>query len=236
MGAHVRALAVESFSDTIEFVGGVSRATNVSELAPLCAQIDVLVDFSAAKQMSIIARACADGGCALVSGTTGLGEEEMQELSVASRLVPILHAANFSIGVHIVARALAEIAPLLKEKADIEILEKHHRSKADAPSGTALFLGGVIAYALGTSLQDSAVWPCLPYKDTPRAQDTIHFSSQRGGDVVGTHRIDFFCPEEVVTLEHQALDRRVFARGALQAALWIRARAPKMYTMEDVLS
>jgi 4-hydroxy-tetrahydrodipicolinate reductase len=201
----------------------------------LCSKIDVLIDFSAASQVPVIAEACAQGGCALVSGTTGLEAKETQALATASCKIPVLHAMNFSFGIQVMAHLIERAAFLLHDEADVEILEKHHRFKADAPSGTALFLGEVLAQAMGTSLQKCAIWPRLPYRDEPRTSGKIHFSCQRGGGVVGTHRIDFFCPEEVVSLEHQALDGRVFARGALKAALWIRLRPPKMYTMKDII-
>jgi 4-hydroxy-tetrahydrodipicolinate reductase len=236
MGKAIQDLIKEEFSETIVLIGSVERLVQATEVTALCSQVDVMVDFSAPSQISPLAAACAEGGCALVTGTTGIDTEGQQALLAASQKIPILHEPNFSLGIQIVAHLIAQAAILLGETVDIEILEKHHRYKADAPSGTALFLGEALARATNTSLQEKAEWPRLPYREDPRAPGTLRFSCQRGGTVVGTHRIDFFAPDEVLTIEHQAQDRRIFARGALQAALWIRARPPKAYKLADMLA
>jgi 4-hydroxy-tetrahydrodipicolinate reductase len=236
MGKVIQGFIEKEFSETIVLVGSVSRLVRATEAVALCSQADVLIDFSAPSQIPPLAAACAEAGCALVTGTTGLDTEGRQALLAASQKIPVLHESNFSLGIQIVAHLVAQAAILLGETVDIEILEKHHRYKADAPSGTALFLGEVLAQATNTSLQEKAEWPRLPYHEGTRTPGTLRFSCQRGGTVVGTHRVDFFAPDEILTIEHQAQDRRVFARGALQAALWIRARPPKTYKLADMLA
>ncbi|MDR1267212.1 MAG: 4-hydroxy-tetrahydrodipicolinate reductase [Holosporales bacterium] len=236
MGKSLQAVIEDEFSERIKIVGGWARLSQASEALPLCSEVEAVLDFSAPSQVLPLAEACVKAGCALVTGTTGLEDAQRSALLEASTKIPVLHAPNFSFGIQMMARLLAKAAAFWKTEADIEILEKHHRHKAEAPSGTALFFGETIAQAMKTTLEESAEWPRLPYwEETPRAGGKIRFSCQRGGTMAGTHRVDFFLREEVLAIEHQALDRRLFARGAVQTALWIRARPPGLYKLADLL-
>lgn len=173
---------------------------------------DVLVDFSQPEALDAVLAECAGRGAALVSGTTGLDETQRHRLSAAASRIPVLWAANFSLGVAMLRR-LATLAAAGLAGWDCDIIEQHHAHKRDAPSGTALMLGGAVE-AAGT---------------TPR------YASVRAGDIVGEHTVQFAAAGERLELVHRATDRDVFARGALHAARWLAGRAPGSYAIDDVL-
>lgn len=196
--------------------------------------VDVVVDFSAPAACLQAARACAQSGTPLISGTTGLSPEELTELSGLSQDFPLLHAANFSVGTNLLAHLLEEAARAIGDSVDIEIFEAHHRHKVDAPSGTALLLGEAAARGRGLRLSDVAKLSRQGHTG-PRSDTEIGFQVLRGGDIVGEHTAYLCTPGERLELTHRATDRGIFARGALRAARWIATRQPGIYTMSDML-
>jgi 4-hydroxy-tetrahydrodipicolinate reductase len=222
-------LAAEAGAD---LAGGTSRAA--PDLAALAARADVIIDFTHAGTIAPHAAILAAAGTPWVLGTTGGGEAETAAIAAAARHIPVFAAANFSVGVNLVlelARRLAAALPA--ETHDAEILEMHHRQKRDAPSGTALALAGAIAKGRGVAL-DSVLVPARQ-GDAPRRTGEIAIAALRGGQIPGSHTALFTSAEEQITLTHHAFDRRIFARGALRAALWLTTQPPGLYGMADLL-
>ena len=169
-----------------------------------------------------------------VIGTTGFTVEEKQQLSEAAKQIPIVFAANFSVGVNLCLKLLDTAARVLGDDVDIEIIEAHHRRKVDAPSGTALRMGEVVADALGRDLQKVAVYG-REGQTGARERETIGFATVRAGDVVGDHTVLFAADGERVEITHKASSRMTFAKGAVRSALWLQQRSPALYDMQDVL-
>ncbi|TCP74203.1 dihydrodipicolinate reductase [Rhizobium sp. PP-CC-2G-626] len=168
-------------------------------------------------------------------GATGFEPEEVTRIGEATRRVPIVRSGNFSIGVNMLVCLVSQIASTFPAEAwDIEVVEAHHKRKIDAPSGTALMLGEAAARGRGVSLA-SVERRGRDGITGERPPGEIGFAVLRGGGIVGEHSVMFAAGEEVVTLSHSALDRSMFARGALAAARWIVGRAPGEYDMQDVL-
>ncbi len=211
---------------------GVELVTAVRAL-PVC---DVIIDFTTAQASTALARmAAAHGRPALVIGSTGFSDEDEFALAEASARIAIVKSGNFSLGLNVMAGLVAQAAQRLgAETWDIEILEAHHRRKADAPSGTALMLGEAAAGGRGVSLAEAAVRG-RDGMTGARPAGAIGFAVVRGGGLVGEHSVILAAEDEIVTLSHSARDRRLFARGAVEAALWARGRAPGLYDMRDVL-
>jgi 4-hydroxy-tetrahydrodipicolinate reductase len=205
--------------------------SNFEAAAQAC---DVIVDFTTgAASARTAALAAARGGPALVIGATGFTEEEDHAVRVAAQAVAIVRSGNFSLGVNLLAALVEEAARRLGPQAwDIEILEVHHRRKIDAPSGTALLLGAAAARGRGEA---SASLPPRSGVGPERPRGGVGYASLRGGGVVGEHSVLFAAEDETITLSHSARDRSLFARGALEAAVWVAARPPGLYDMRDVL-
>ncbi len=196
--------------------------------------VDVVVDFSTPAAFAKLLERCVDSATALVSGTTGLGPEQQTALERAAERLPIVFAPNFSIGVNL-AFTLTELAArTLGDDVDVEIIEAHHRAKVDAPSGTALRLGQVLAETLGRDLEQDAVYGREGHTGA-RERSTIGFSTVRAGDIVGEHTVLFAGAGERLELTHRASSRDNFALGALRAARFLEGRAPGFYDMQDVL-
>lgn len=195
---------------------------------------DVVVDFSGPRGLETALVYCLAHKVALVTGTTGIDEALKSRMVAAGRQIPILHAANFSLGVAVLTKLLREAAVALPDW-DLEIVETHHQRKEDAPSGTALALGHAAAKARGTSLVKDAVY-VREGRPGPRRPGSIGFAVVRGGDVVGEHIALLFGHGERVELAHRATDRSIFARGALEAAVWLAGRHPGSYGIDDILS
>jgi 4-hydroxy-tetrahydrodipicolinate reductase len=233
MGAAVLAL-VETRAD-LSLAAAFDRPEG-GEVEQALSACEVIIDFSAPKGSAALARAAAArGGPALVIGTTGLSKDEEAAIVAAAVVVPIVRSGNFSLGVNLLAALVEQAARRLPaETWDIEILEAHHRRKLDAPSGTALMLGEAAACGRAASLSAASERgrDCLT---GPRAEGAIGFASLRAGGLVGEHSVILASDEEVLTLSHSARDRRLFARGALAAALWVRGRPAGFYDMRDVL-
>ena len=170
----------------------------------------------------------------MVIGTTGFSEPELAEFASASRDIPILMAPNMSVGVNLCLKLLEQAAAVLGDDVDIEISEAHHRHKKDAPSGTALKMGEVIAETLGRNLAEVAVYGREGISEE-RDRKTIGFATVRAGDIVGDHTVTFAGPGERVEITHKASSRMTFASGAVRAASWLSNKNPGLYSMSDVL-
>lgn len=203
---------------------------------PDLSRCDVVIDFSTAEASVALASACARTGApALVIGSTGFSPEQDAALVTAAERIAIVRSGNFSLGVNILIGLVEHAALRLDARDwDIEISEAHHRRKVDAPSGTALMLGEAAANGRGRDLNDLR---SPPYDGVGEARETgrIGFSSIRAGGIVGEHTVLFASEDEVLTLSHSAIDRSLFARGAVAAAAWVRTRRPGLYDMQDVL-
>jgi 4-hydroxy-tetrahydrodipicolinate reductase len=197
-------------------------------------QFDVLVDFTHPSVTLKNLEVCRQAGKAMVIGTTGFSAAEKQLLADAGKHIPIVFAANFSVGVNLCLKLLDTAARVLGDDVDIEIIEAHHRHKVDAPSGTALRMGEVVASALGRDLEKVAVYG-REGQTGARERETIGFATVRGGDVVGDHTVLFAADGERVEITHKASSRMTFAKGAVRAARWLDGRAPGLYDMQDVL-
>ena len=197
---------------------------------------DVIIDFSTPEASVALARVCAErGGPALVIGSTGLSPEQDALIEAAAEKIAIVRSGNFSLGLNILIGLVEHAAQRLDGRDwDIEVLETHHRRKVDAPSGTALMLGEAAANGRGRDLEDLKT---APYDGItgPREQGKIGFASLRAGGVIGEHTVLFGSEDELLTLSHSAIDRSLFAKGAVAAAAWVRNRRPGLYDMQDVL-
>lgn len=195
---------------------------------------DVAIDFTLPAAVSGNVAACVENGAALVIGTTGLSTDEFATLQAAAESIAVLYGRNMSIGVNVLSALAGLASKALGPEYDVEITEAHHRHKVDAPSGTALQLGESVAEGRGTVLESVAVFDRHGVGEA-RAAGSIGFSSVRAGSIVGDHSILFAADEEIVELSHRALDRAVFARGALRAAAWISGRPAGLYSMNNAL-
>ena len=222
-------------ADSGELSGqGKNGVIVVGSLAEVIGDIDVLIDFTVpAATMSNIA-VCAAHGVAMVIGTTGFTPEEQTAIEQAAGRTPICKASNFSTGVNVCFKLLDMAARVLGDDVDIEVYEAHHRHKIDAPSGTALSMGQVVADALGRDLSKVAVYG-REGQTGARDRDTIGFATVRAGDIVGDHTVTFAADGERVEITHKASSRMSFARGAVRAAGWLASQKAGLYDMRDVL-
>jgi 4-hydroxy-tetrahydrodipicolinate reductase len=202
--------------------------------APVFADADGVLDFSAPAATVAFADLAARTGLVHVIGTTGLSEDDFARLRAAAGRARVIQSGNMSLGVNLLAGLVRKVAATLGPEFDIEILEMHHRLKVDAPSGTALLLGEAAAQGRGVALKERSVRVRDGHTGA-RAQGDIGFATLRGGTVVGEHSVVFAGAGERIELVHRAEDRAIFARGAVRAALWGRDRPPGYYTMADVL-
>ncbi len=198
------------------------------------AACDVLIEFTTPGGMLQWARWCAQRGVALVSGTTGLGNDERAALHEAAARVAVLWAPNMSLGVNLLLRLVEQAARSLDAGWDVEIAEAHHRQKADAPSGTALALLEAVCAGRGLRADAAAVHGRCGTPGARRPEE-VGVHALRLGGLVGDHDVHFGCVYEVLTLRHRALSRDAFAAGALRAARWMVGRGPGLYRMADVL-
>jgi 4-hydroxy-tetrahydrodipicolinate reductase len=194
----------------------------------------VAVDFSLAPGVAANAKACARAKVPLLVGATGYDGAAHAALESAAAVIPLMIAPNTSVGLNVVAQLVRQAALKLGAGYEVEISEAHHRLKRDAPSGTALALGEIVARARGRELADVAVFE-RHGRLAPRGADDIGFAVLRAGDIVGEHTVTFAIAGERVEIAHRATDRVTFARGALRAAQWLERRPPGLYTMNDAL-
>lgn len=204
------------------------------DLHALLSDFDVLVDFTRPEATLDYLEVCRKAGKKLVIGTTGFDADGKNRIAAAARDIAIVFAPNMSVGVNLSLKLLDLAARVLGEEVDVEIIEAHHRHKVDAPSGTALRMGEVVAAALGRELKDCAVYGREGVTGE-RPRSTIGFATVRGGDIVGDHTVLFASEGERVEITHKASSRMTFAKGALRAALWLKDRKSGLYDMQDVL-
>lgn len=194
----------------------------------------VLIDFTRPEATLAYLEACVAGGVAMVIGTTGFDDAGKASIAEAAKKIPIVFSPNYSVGVNTVFKLLELAAKSLNTGYDVEILEMHHRMKVDAPSGTALKLGEIIADAQGTRLADRAVYAREGHTGE-RKNGTIGFAALRGGDVVGDHTVVFAGIGERIEITHKSASRATYAVGAMRAAKFLHGRAPGLFDMHDVL-
>lgn len=204
------------------------------DIRAAAAASDVLVDFTVPAAAAGHAAAAAETGTALVIGTTGLEPDRTAALDAAAAAVPVVYAPNMSLGVNLLFAVTEQVARALADDWDIEIVEMHHRYKADAPSGTALGFGRAAARGRGVDL-DVVADRGRDGVTGARRRGDIGFAVLRGGDVAGEHTAVFATENERIELTHKAGSRAIFARGAVRAARWAAGRAPGLYDMADVL-
>ena len=195
---------------------------------------DILIDFTHPSATAQHVDFCRQHGKKMVIGTTGCDAELERKLSDAGADIAILYAPNMSIGVNLCLKLLQTAATVLGDNVDIEIIEAHHRHKVDAPSGTALKMGQVVADALGRDLADCAVYG-REGQTGARERNTIGFETIRAGDIVGEHTVLFAAEGERIEITHKASSRMTFAHGAMRACRWIEGRNSGFYGMQDVL-
>ena len=249
MGRRIAALAIESEQFDIvaatDAPGHPEMGRDIGELAgvgtfgvPVTDELgndapDVLIDFSLPEGTMKILPVCRDRGVAMVIGTTGLTESQLAEVADSAGQIPIVHAANMSVGVNLLLKVVAEVASALGPDYDIEIAETHHRFKKDAPSGTAIALAKSICAATGKEYGDTVVFGRGGQQQ--RVEGEIGMHALRVGDTVGEHTVSFGNLGETITVGHTAHTRDTFVRGALRAAQWLAGKPAGLYSMLDVL-
>lgn len=196
--------------------------------------IDVMIDFTLPAALDANLAWCIKHNKPVVIGTTGLSQQQLAQLDEAAKVIPIVFAANYSVGVNLMLNLVRIAAKALGDTADIEILEAHHRFKLDAPSGTAMAIGEAIADELGRDLNTCAVYG-REGKGPERDRETIGFATVRAGDVVGEHTALFADIGERLEITHKASSRLTFAKGAVHAANWLSDKPAGLYGMDKVI-
>jgi len=222
--------------DAGELVGlEKNNVTLIDDINNAMEQFDVCIDFTTPAVTIENIKACQADGRKMVIGTTGFSDEQKQVISDAAKDIAIVFAPNFSIGVNLTFKLLDIAARVLGDSVDIEVIEAHHRHKVDAPSGTALRMGEVVADALGRDLKACAVYG-REGQTGERDRQTIGFETIRAGDIVGEHTVMFADVGERVEITHKASSRMTFANGAVRAAQWLKNRDKGLFDMQDVLA
>lgn len=217
-------------------LAGVGRLDVVisDDVAAATRAADIIIDFTLPEVTMALLPHCVENRCRPVIGTTGFDAEQKQQIADAARQVPAVLAPNMSVGVNLSLKLLDMAARVLGDSADVEIIEAHHRHKVDAPSGTALRMGEVVADALGRDLNECAVYG-RQGRTGERDRNTIGFATVRAGDVVGDHTVMFGTEGERVEITHKASSRMTFAFGAMRASQWLMQQDAGLYDMQDVL-
>jgi 4-hydroxy-tetrahydrodipicolinate reductase len=213
---------------------GTSGIKLVSQLSDVTADFHTLIDFTRPEVTLKNLQYCVANGKNIIIGTTGFSDDEKQQIADAAKSIGIVFAPNMSVGVNLCFKLLDVAARVLGDDVDIEVIEAHHRHKVDAPSGTALRMGEVVADALGRNLDDCAVYGREGVSGE-RDRKTIGFETIRAGDIVGDHTVMFAGIGERVEITHKASSRMTFANGAVRAALWLEHQNNGLYDMQDVL-
>lgn len=224
---------IESINQNDKVALGVTLDKG-DDLSAVTDQFDVVIDFTRPEATLDYLEVCKQAGKSIVIGTTGFDDVGLQAINNAANEIPVVFAPNMSVGVNLSLKLLDMAAKVIGEDADIEIVEAHHRHKVDAPSGTALKMGEVVANALGRDLKECAIYGREGIEE-PRDRQTIGFSTVRGGDVVGEHTVSFFMEGERVEITHKASSRMTFANGAVRASSWLENKSAGLYSMQDVL-
>jgi 4-hydroxy-tetrahydrodipicolinate reductase len=221
-------------TDATAFLGHASGVFITPDLAAGLSSAQVLIDFTRPEGTLQHLRACRAQGVKMVIGTTGFTEAQEAEIAEASREIAIMMAPNMSVGVNVTLKLLEMAARALSTGYDIEIIEAHHRHKVDAPSGTALKMGEVVASALGRDLKDCAVY-AREGVTGERDPSSIGFATVRGGDIVGDHTVLFAGTGERIEITHKSSSRATYAQGSLRAVRFLAERPTGLYDMFDVL-
>lgn len=225
MGQFIEALAVDAKDEILGFVD--ERDPRRLEAMP---EADVVIDFSHPDMLPYVESYVRRTGTALCSGTTGLTADALEHLASLGEVAPVLHSANYSLGVAVFRKILTQITPDLRTDFDIEIVETHHNKKADAPSGTAKLLADAIDPGHKMSRISGRDGMC-----GQRSKDEIGIFALRGGTAAGEHTVYFFGDDETLSITHSASSRRIFASGALKAARILAGRTPGLYTLDDII-
>jgi len=221
--------------DAGELAGIGKLGVNITDdISSVAGQVDVMIDFTLATSLAANIRKCVSANCKMVIGTTGLTQDDHALIKSASNKIAIVFAPNMSIGVNLCFKLLEMAAQVIGDDTDIEIIEAHHRNKKDAPSGTALHMGEVIAHTLGRNLKEVAVYGREGITGV-RDKKAIGFETIRGGDIVGDHTVMFIADGERVEITHKATSRKTFASGAVRAAKWLSEKEIGLFDMQDVL-
>lgn len=210
------------------------EAQGVALTSDPAATCDVLIDFSLPEPSLAAIAACQSAGRPVVIGTTGYSPEQLEQVHAAAHNIPLLLAPNMSVGVNLAFKLIDMAAQVLNDSVDIEVIEAHHRNKVDAPSGTAVRIGEILAAATNRSLDDVAVFG-REGNTGVRERDTIGFATVRAGDIVGEHTVLYAGDGERLEITHRASSRMNFALGGVRAAKWLRDQRPGLYSMDDVL-
>jgi 4-hydroxy-tetrahydrodipicolinate reductase len=236
LAAAIEHEASEALGQDASGLAGLSASGIVvtADAAGALANCDAAIDFSTPAATLCHVALAAERGTACVVGTTGLAHADEDTLRLAARRIPLVYAANYSVGMTLLADLVTRAASRLGDDFDIEIAEMHHRHKIDAPSGSALMLGRAAAAGRGVEL-DAVALRGRDGVTGARPKGAIGFASLRGGDVPGDHTVIFAGDSERLELTHRAGGRGIFATGAIRAALWTTGRPPGLYTMRDVL-
>ncbi len=245
VGQILKQLLVGNNAEYAEFnlMGGFARVSDIdsqpithNDLGSFLDGLDLVIDFSLPENCVNLAERTATHNVAMVSGTTGLSDAQMDVLAQAAKVTPILHAGNMSLGVNLMCALVEQAASRLNLNYDVEITETHHRLKRDAPSGTALMLGRAAAKGRGQNHDQQAVYG-REGSAALRQSGEIGYAVRRGGGVIGAHDVSFFGDSEVLSLSHHAENRALFAEGALFAARWlIQQKSGRLYSMADALN
>lgn len=221
--------------DLGEFLGFTKSNTKITDdVEEFVKNCDAIIDFSSPALSLLVADMCGKNKKVIVSGTTGFTEKEKQTFLSNSTVTPVIWSSNMSLGVNLLFNLVEEVSNILHDDFDAEIIEMHHNNKIDSPSGTALSLGAAIAKGRGVNLEEYAKTGRVG-KSVKRKRGEIGFSSIRAGNIVGDHKVMFVGDGEIIELSHKALDRDIFAKGAVRAAIWGSVQRPGMYSMRDVL-
>jgi 4-hydroxy-tetrahydrodipicolinate reductase len=222
------AAGVDKFPDTVKHpfpvYGNIASCTD---------EVDVLIDFSRPEALHDLLSFAMGRNCPVVLCTTGFSGEDLKLIERASRHIPIFRSANMSLGVNLAVDLCKRAASFLGDSCDIEIIEKHHNTKVDAPSGTALMIADAIN---GAYLNSKSYSYGRHSANQKRSRGEIGIHAVRGGTIVGEHEMLFITPDEILTIKHDAQSKQVFAAGALRAALYLAPKAPGMYSMQDLLT
>jgi 4-hydroxy-tetrahydrodipicolinate reductase len=221
-------------NDATGFLGQASGVVIKADLHAGLQHAQVLIDFTRPEGTMAHVKACREKGVKMVIGTTGFSDEQKREIQAASQDIAIVMAPNMSVGVNVTLKLLEMAAAALANDYDIEIIEAHHRHKVDAPSGTALKMGEVIAQALGRDLKQCAVFDRQGHTGA-RPEKAIGFSTIRGGDIVGDHTVLFAGTGERIEITHRSSSRSTYAEGSLRAVRFLANQQHGMFDMFDVL-
>ena len=220
--------------DVGSLIGAPNTGISVQKLSDGFGATDILIDFTSPELSLAVLEQAQTHKIPVILGTTGFTEDQMSRVQQASQHIPVVYAANFSVGINVLLSLLPRVAKSIGMDADIEIIEAHHRQKVDAPSGTALALGQTVADALDIDLNKDAIYG-RQGQIGARPDGQIGFSTIRAGEIIGDHTVLFGLPSETLEVTHKVSKRATFAQGALRAAQWLHKQPAGFYSMQDVL-